>query len=190
MFVLITLILWEKHNANPLESTLAVVSILLLGFISSFNQAVIIHAAQGFSNSNTAIVRTLVSEVVQQKRWATFWSANQSSTCATAPYVRNDPNDNVLRFQARAFVLLPICTSVATILGPLIAGLTVEAEPEPQGNHQSLLETYPYALPALINSTITLVSLLATFFFLEEVSTFRLLCTLKLTIKDLRTAAW
>ena len=67
-------------------------------------------------------------------------------------------------------MLLPICTSLATVLGPLIAGLTVNAEPQAEGNDQPLLKRYPYALPALINSMLLLVSLIATFFFLEEVS--------------------
>ncbi|KAJ5057390.1 major facilitator superfamily domain-containing protein [Bipolaris maydis] len=112
---------------------------LSLCFISSYKQAIVIYAAQGFSNNNTAIVRTLVSEVVPQKR-----------------------------FQARAFVLLPICTSFASVLGPLIAGLTVEANPQTQTSNRSFLERHPYALPPLINSMLLLVPLFSTFFFLEE----------------------
>ncbi|KAJ6194083.1 major facilitator superfamily domain-containing protein [Bipolaris maydis] len=112
---------------------------LSLCFISSYKQAIVIYAAQGFSNNNTAIVRTLVSEVVS-------------------------------RFQARAFVLLPICTSFASVLGPLIAGLTVEANPQTQTSNRSFLERHPYALPPLINSMLLLVPLFSTFFFLEEVS--------------------
>ncbi|KZL71893.1 major facilitator superfamily transporter [Colletotrichum tofieldiae] len=122
--------------------TFTFLSMLFLGFISSFKQALLLHAIQGFSNSNIAIVRTMVSEVVPQKH-----------------------------FQARAFVLLPICTSIATILGPLIAGLTVEVRPKSQSDdtgNEALFLRYPYALPALINSMVLLVSLLATFFFLEE----------------------
>ena len=87
-------------------------------------------------------------------------------------------------------MLLPICTSVATILGPLIASLTVEAKPQAQGDDQSLLKRYPYALPALMNSTLLLVSLVATFLFLEEVSKIKLLMrgdsySSELTGKDL-----
>lgn len=66
--------------------------------------------------------------------------------------------------------MLPICTSLASVLGPLIAGLTVEANPQTQINNHSLLDRYPYALPPLINSVLLLVPLLATFLFLEEVS--------------------
>ncbi|EOA80851.1 uncharacterized protein SETTUDRAFT_157834 [Exserohilum turcica Et28A] len=140
--------LWGRIADSPLGGRkLAVLlalscsflSNLSLCFISSYRQALAIYAAQGFSNNNTAIVRTLVSEVVPQKR-----------------------------FQARAFVLLPICTSLASVLGPLIAGLTVEANPQTQINNHSLLDRYPYALPPLINSVLLLVPLLATFLFLEE----------------------
>lgn len=68
MFVGTTPISCGKHNANHFLITLTVVSVLFLGFVSSFKQALIVHAVQGFSNSNTAIVRTLISEVVPQKR--------------------------------------------------------------------------------------------------------------------------
>ncbi|KAL0943839.1 major facilitator superfamily transporter [Colletotrichum truncatum] len=72
-------------------------------------------------------------------------------------------------FQARAFVLLPICTSIATIFGPLIAGLTAEVTTHGHDDaNASLLSRYPYALPALVNALGLLICLLATFLFLEE----------------------
>lgn len=70
-------------------------------------------------------------------------------------------------------MLLPICTSVATIVGPLIAGTTVRVRSQGQGDgntdNDGLFLRYPYALPALINAVGLFMSLLATFFFLEEV---------------------
>ncbi|EUC27524.1 hypothetical protein COCCADRAFT_41774 [Bipolaris zeicola 26-R-13] len=140
--------LWGRIADSPLGGrklallvalSCSFISSLSLCFVSNYKQILIVQAAQGFSNNNTAIVRTLVSEMVPQKR-----------------------------FQARAFILLPMCTSLASVLGPLIAGLTVEANPQTQINNQSLLQRYPYALPPLINSALLLVPLLATFFFLEE----------------------
>nr|XP_036578384.1 major facilitator superfamily transporter [Colletotrichum truncatum]KAF6785627.1 major facilitator superfamily transporter [Colletotrichum truncatum] len=120
--------------------TCTFLSMLCLGFVSSFKQILFLQAVQGFSNSNVAIVRTMISEVVPQKS-----------------------------FQARAFVLLPICTSIATIFGPLIAGLTAEVTTHGHDDaNASLLSRYPYALPALVNALGLLICLLATFLFLEE----------------------
>lgn len=66
--LIIILIFCKMHNANYSWSKTSVLSNLSLCFISSYRQALAIYAAQGFSNNNTAIVRTLVSEVVPQKR--------------------------------------------------------------------------------------------------------------------------
>lgn len=74
------------------------------------------------------------------------------------------------RFQARAFVLLPMATKVAVIVSPLVAGVLAEfgsaAKPDSFFGH------YPYALPALVNAGFLLLVLLAAFLFLEEVCQF------------------
>ncbi|KAG7069838.1 major facilitator superfamily transporter [Colletotrichum scovillei] len=75
------------------------ISCALFGFITSFKQAVFLRVFEGITNGNVAMVRTMVSEVVQEKR-----------------------------FQARAFALLPIATRMAIIISPLVAGWTVQLE--------------------------------------------------------------
>lgn len=77
------------------------------------------------------------------------------------------------RFQARAFVLLNISTSLAIILSSLVAASTVELTPKAHGS--GLLARYPYAVPALLNASFLLVVLVAAVLFLEEV------CTLSMT---------
>lgn len=45
-----------------------VVSCTLFGFITSFKQAVFLRIFEGVTNGNVAVVRTMVSEVVPEKR--------------------------------------------------------------------------------------------------------------------------
>lgn len=57
------------------------------------------------------------------------------------------------------------------MLSPLVAGQLADLPgkyPEKFG-HVGFLKQYPYAPPALLNGSILLISLLAVFFFLEEV---------------------
>ncbi|KAF5026790.1 hypothetical protein F66182_1074 [Fusarium sp. NRRL 66182] len=74
-----------------------------------------------------------------------------------------------MTFQARAFVLLNISTSLAIILSALVAAGTVELTPKAHGSE--LLTRYPYALPALLNASFLLVVLLTAVLFLEEACT-------------------
>ena len=79
------------------------------------------------------------------------------------------------RYQARAFVLLPISFNVAIMLSPLMAGQLADLPgrfPEKFGN-VAFLKQYPYAPPALLNGSILVISFLSVFLFLEEVCTIR-----------------
>lgn len=74
------------------------------------------------------------------------------------------------RYQARAFVLLPISFNFAVMLSPLMAGQLADLPgrfPERFG-HDTFLKKYPFAPPALLNGSILLVSFLSAFFVLEE----------------------
>ncbi|KAI9163202.1 MFS general substrate transporter [Paramyrothecium foliicola] len=82
----------------------SLISCTLFGFITSFEQAVVLRVFEGITNGNVAMVRTMVSEVVQEKR-----------------------------YQARAFALLPIATRMAIIISPLLAGWTVQLETSGDG---------------------------------------------------------
>lgn len=76
-----------------------------------------------------------------------------------------------IRFQARAFALLPIATRMAIIISPLVAAWTVQLEVT--GQSDAILSRYPYALPALLNAGFIFILLLVAFLFLEEVSLFQ-----------------
>ena len=60
---------------------------------------------------------------------------------------------------ARAFAVMPFVWSIGTILGPAISGLTTDS---------FLFPTRPYLLPNLICAGILLISLVVSYFFLEE----------------------
>lgn len=75
-------------------------------------------------------------------------------------------NRTWFRFQARAFVLLPMATQVAVIVGLLVAGVLAEFGSSAKAD--SFLGRHPYALPALMNAGFLFLALLAAFFFLEE----------------------
>ncbi|OHE97135.1 major facilitator superfamily transporter, partial [Colletotrichum orchidophilum] len=77
----------------------------LFGFVANFKQALVLRFVEGLTNGNVAMVRTMTSEVVQEKK-----------------------------FQARAFVLLNISTSFAIILSALVAAGTVELTPKGHGS--------------------------------------------------------
>ncbi|KAL0930181.1 major facilitator superfamily transporter [Colletotrichum truncatum] len=73
------------------------ISCSLFGFITSYNQALILRILEGITNGTVAMVRTMVSEVVREKK-----------------------------FQTRAFSLVPIASYIAVIVSPLVAGWTVQ----------------------------------------------------------------
>lgn len=74
-------------------------------------------------------------------------------------------------FQPTAFVLLPLCTLVASVIAPLMAGLLAEMGLRAEGNENShaFIRSYPYALPALINAALVAFISIIAFLFLEEV---------------------
>ncbi|EHA50189.1 hypothetical protein MGG_03427 [Pyricularia oryzae 70-15] len=113
----------------------------LFGFVANFKQAIALRFIEGLTNGNVAMVRTMTSELVKEKK-----------------------------FQARAFVLLNISTGFAIILSALVAAVTVELTPKAHGSGGGLLTRYPYALPALLNAGFLLVVLLTATLFLEETS--------------------
>lgn len=78
----------------------------------------------------------------------------------------------LFRFQSRAFLLLPMCANIGTIIGPMLGGLTSD----PVANYPSLfggiiwLERFPYALPNIISAAFLFCAVLNIYFGLEEVS--------------------
>ncbi|KAK6218510.1 major facilitator superfamily transporter [Colletotrichum tabaci] len=117
------------------------VGCVAFGFITNFKQALALRILEGFVNGNVATVRTMVSEVVVEKR-----------------------------FQPHAFLLLPISFNVAAMASPLMAGQLADLPgkyPDKFGNN-AFLKAWPYAPPALVSGFIMLLAFFSVFFFLEE----------------------
>ncbi|OHW94715.1 major facilitator superfamily transporter [Colletotrichum incanum] len=113
------------------------------GFIRHFYQGVILWGLEGVFNGNVATCRTVVTEVVQEKK-----------------------------FLSRAFVGFTMATNLAILLSPMMGGQLADLAgryPERFGN-SGFLKTYPYAPPALANTGILLLAFVVMFFFLEETS--------------------
>ncbi|KAI9734171.1 MAG: hypothetical protein M1818_006622 [Claussenomyces sp. TS43310] len=122
------------------------VSCLGYGFATSFVEAAIYRILGGAINGSVGIIRTMISEITVEKK-----------------------------YQSRAFLLLPLSFNVANLLGPVMGGLLSEpatSYPTIFGVGSSLgfqwLETYPYALPSIINAIFLFIVTAAVFFGLEE----------------------
>ncbi|KAL0932752.1 major facilitator superfamily transporter [Colletotrichum truncatum] len=119
----------------------SLVGCVSFGFITNFKQALALRILEGLVNGNVATIRTMVSEVVAEKR-----------------------------YQPHAFLLLPISFNVAAMFSPLMAGQLADLPgkyPEKFGNN-SFLKAWPYSPPALLSGLFLLIALCAVFFFLEE----------------------
>ncbi|TGO90623.1 hypothetical protein BPOR_0057g00200 [Botrytis porri] len=95
----------------------------------------------GALNGNVGVMRTMISEIVKEKK-----------------------------YQSRAFLILPMCGNIGTIIGPILGGLLAD----PAGSYPSVfggikwLEKYPYAPPNLLSALFLASACLAVIFALEE----------------------
>ncbi|KZL63314.1 major facilitator superfamily transporter, partial [Colletotrichum incanum] len=137
----------------------SLISCVAFGFIRHFYQALILYTLEGAFNGNVATVRTMVSEVVQEKRQVFVATIGSFNLCRL-----------VRSFQVRAFVLLPIAFNVAVLLSPLMAGQLADLRGRYPDRFRNswFLEKFPYAPPALENGIIVFTASLIVFFFLEE----------------------
>ncbi|CAD6444654.1 6ad748d0-e784-45cb-8bc6-8d9bdf14791b [Sclerotinia trifoliorum] len=116
-------------------------SCLGFGFAQNFWQALVFRMIGGALNGNVGVMRTMISEIVKEKK-----------------------------YQSRAFLLLPMCGNIGTIIGPILGGLLAD----PAGSYPSLfggikwLEKYPYAPPNLLSACFLASACLAVIFALEE----------------------
>ncbi|KAI1364325.1 major facilitator superfamily domain-containing protein [Xylaria arbuscula] len=111
-------------------------STLAFGFITDFRQAIVIRLIEGAVNGNTAMIRTMVSEVVKERR-----------------------------YQAKAFILMPICYNVAAITSPVVAGLLANYA---SSSDLPFFRHFPYSLPAIASASVALIAFLFVFFMLKE----------------------
>ncbi|KAH7395564.1 major facilitator superfamily domain-containing protein [Cadophora sp. MPI-SDFR-AT-0126] len=117
------------------------ISCLGFGFSKSFYQAIFFRTLGGLSNGNIGVMRTMVSEIVQEKK-----------------------------YQSRAFLLFPMTFNIGVIIGPILGGLLANPAgtyPEAFG-HINFFIHYPYALPNIVSAFFLICSTLGVFFGLAE----------------------
>jgi MFS family permease len=96
----------------------------------------------GALNGNIGVMRTMVSEIVQEKK-----------------------------YQSRAFLLFPMCFNVGVIIGPILGGFLADlggSYPKTFGNVE-FLKRYPYAAPNVLSAVFLFTAGLGVFFGLAEV---------------------
>lgn len=120
------------------------------GFSRSFEEAMCWRAVGGVLNGNVGVMRTMISEIVKEKR-----------------------------FQSRAFLLMPMTFNIGVVVGPLLGGLLADPAGSypgwfgPGGTWGGmkgvwLFMEFPYALPNLVNAGFLVGSTLALVLGLEE----------------------
>ncbi|KAF3015286.1 hypothetical protein E8E14_007092 [Neopestalotiopsis sp. 37M] len=134
---------WGRAADNPrlgrkgvliIGLTGSALSALGMGFSRSLTAAFFFRFCAGALNGNVGVLRTMVSEVVADKR-----------------------------YQSRAFLLLPMCFNVGVIIGPLLSGFLADPIHSMPGifgpgsllggeDGVEFLERFPYALPNLFCS--------------------------------------
>lgn len=128
----------------------AAISALGMGFAPSFQFALILRFMGGALNGNVGVLRTMISEVIPDKR-----------------------------YQSRAFLLLPMCFNIGVIIGPLMSGYLADPINSlpwlfgpgsifggPDGVRW--MRDFPYALPNIVCASILITSAFAVFVGLDE----------------------
>lgn len=118
-------------------------SSLGFGMSTSFWQALVFRSLGGATNGNVGVLRTMISEVVREKK-----------------------------YQRRAFLLLPMTFNIGVIIGPILGGFLADpanSYPKVLGNVEFFRE-YPYALPNLFSAFYLFSAALFVWLCLDEVS--------------------
>ncbi|KAL5117329.1 hypothetical protein ACEQ8H_004774 [Pleosporales sp. CAS-2024a] len=173
----LTAMLWGHFADSPRGGRKTAISIGLLGtmfsvigfgFSHSFATAVTFRLLGGVLNGNIGVMRTMISELIEEKK-----------------------------YQTRAFLLLPMTFNVGVIIGPILGKSTwsfyqgnllimiggllanpIESYPILFGpgsvfggkNGVAWMIKWPYALPNLLSAMLLLISVIAITLFLEETS--------------------
>lgn len=141
---------YGRKTVLLLGSLGTIVSCLGFGLSRNFIFALMFRALGGLVNGNIAVMRTMVSEIIKEKK-----------------------------YQARAFLLMPMCFNIGVIIGPVMGGVLAD----PAGSYPSLFGTdsifggkagvrwmiyWPYLTPNLMSAVVVSLSLLTIFFGLDE----------------------
>ncbi|TKX26645.1 MFS transporter-like protein 11 [Elsinoe australis] len=120
------------------------------GFSESFYTALFWRALGGALNGNIGVMRTMISEIIREKK-----------------------------YQSRAFLLLPMTFNVGVVVGPMLGGLLADpfhtypgifGEGGWMGGETGVLwmKRWPYALPNIVSAVFITFSALAVILGLEE----------------------
>ncbi|OAQ62066.1 MFS transporter [Pochonia chlamydosporia 170] len=116
-------------------------SCLGFGFSTSFWQALLFRTLGGSTNGNIGVMRTMISEIIREKK-----------------------------FQARAFLLMPMTFNIGVIIGPILGGILSD----PAGTYPHLFGhvpffiNFPYATPNIVSSIFLLLAAAAVWLGLDE----------------------
>lgn len=158
-----TAVLWGRTADSELMGRKKVILVGLLGtaigavgfgFSGSFGVALFWRAIGGALNGNIGVMRTMISEIVKEKK-----------------------------FQSRAFLLLPMTFNIGVIVGPILGGLLADPVSSYPGlfgpgsvfggkDGVWWMKKWPYALPNLVSAMFLLSSAIALLLGLEEVGLF------------------
>lgn len=141
---------WGRKAALLLGCLGTLISCLGFGLSQSFVSALVFRTLGGLVNGNIPVLRTMVSEVVKEKK-----------------------------HQARAFLLMPMCFNIGVIIGPVLGGLLanpVETYPTLFGpgstlggsNGISWMVRWPYLLPNLLSAAFVAGNMFSICFCLRE----------------------
>lgn len=117
------------------------ISCLGFGFATSFWEALIFRVLGGVTNGNIGVMRTMISEIIREKK-----------------------------YQARAFILLPMTFNIGIIVGPILGGLLSDpagSYPDWFGNNAFLIK-FPYATPNIVSSFFLFSAAILVWLGLEE----------------------
>ena len=156
----VTSVFWGRIADSPHFGRKTVLVVGLLGtavgtagygLASTWQVAVFWRLVSGILNGNVGVLRTMISEIVQEKK-----------------------------YQSRAFLLLPMCFNIGTIIGPVLGGILAD----PVGSYPSIfgprswlggedgvgwMKKWPYALPNFVSATFLAAAALGVFLGLKEV---------------------
>ncbi|ROV94563.1 hypothetical protein VMCG_08148 [Cytospora schulzeri] len=117
------------------------VSCLGFGLSTTFWQALVFRSLGGATNGNVGVLRTMISEVVREKR-----------------------------YHSRAFLLLPMTFNIGVIVGPVLGGMLADPAGSYPGvfGGVGFFREFPYALPNLVSAFFLFSASVAAWLCLEE----------------------
>ncbi|KAJ1921901.1 hypothetical protein H4219_000247 [Mycoemilia scoparia] len=116
------------------------ISFLLFGLSKSFWMAMVARCINGLLNGNVGVAKSIMGELT----------------------------DNTNR--SRGFAMLPLCWNLGAIIGPTIGGFLSQPAKQYPGIFGGiwLFETFPYLLPCMIGSSLSLFGIIYGYFNLKE----------------------